>query len=34
MKIFSLGDVDGHIEESNGIKYVVFTPTEKSKEAV
>ena len=34
MKIFSLGDVDGHIEENYGIKYLVFTPTEKSKKAV
>ena len=27
-----LEDVDGHIDENNGIKYLVFTPTEKSKE--
>ena len=27
-------DVDGHIEENNGIKYLVFTPTEKNKEAL
>ena len=27
-----LEDVDGHIDENNGIKYLVFTPTEKNKE--
>ena len=29
-----LDDVDGYIEENNGIKYLVFTPTEKNKEAL
>ena len=29
-----LDDVDGHIEENNGIKNLVFTPTEKKKEAL
>ena len=29
-----LDEVYGHIEENNGIKYLVFTPTEKSKEAL
>ena len=29
-----LDDVDGHIEENNGIKNLVFTPTEKNKEAL
>ena len=27
-----LEDVDGHIDKNNGIKYLVFTPTEKNKE--
>ena len=27
-------DVDGHIEENNGIKYLIFFPTEKNKEAL
>ena len=27
-------DVDGYIEENNEIKYLVFTPTEKNKEAL
>ena len=26
-----LDDADGHIEKNNGIKYLVFTPTEKNK---
>ena len=26
-----LDDVDGYIEENNGIKYLVFSPTEKNK---
>ena len=26
-----LDDIDDHIEEKDGIKYLVFTPTEKSK---
>ena len=26
-----LDDVDGHIEKNNAIKYLVFTPTEKTK---
>ena len=25
-------DVDGHIEENNGIKYLIFFPTGKNKE--
>ena len=25
-----LDDIDGHIEENDGIKYLVFTPTEKN----
>ena len=29
-----LDDVDGYIEENDGIKYLVFTPTEKIKEAL
>ena len=29
-----LDDVDWHIEENDGIKYLVFTPTEKDKEAL
>ena len=29
-----LDDVDGYIEESNGIKYLVFTCTDKNKEAL
>ena len=29
-----LDEVYGHIEENNGIKYLVFTPTEKNKEAL
>ena len=29
-----LDDIDDHIEEKDGIKYLVFTPTEKSKEAL
>ena len=29
-----LDDVDGRIKENNGIKYLDFTPTEKSKEAL
>ena len=29
-----LDDVDGYIEENNGIKHLVFTPTEKNKEAL
>ena len=24
-----LDDIDGHIEENDGIKYLVFTPTER-----
>ena len=31
---FFLDDVDGHIEENNEIKYLVFTLTEKIKEAI
>ena len=27
-------NVDGHIQENNGIKYLLFTPTEKNKEAL
>ena len=27
-----LEDIDGHIDKNNGIKYLVFTPTEKNKE--
>ena len=30
----SLDDVDGYIEENDGIKYLAFTPTEKNKEAL
>ena len=30
----SLDDVDGCIEENDGIKYLAFTPTEKNKEAL
>ena len=30
----SLDDVDGHIEGNNGIKYLVFTPTEKNIETL
>ena len=29
-----LDDVDGHIEENNGIKYLVFASTDKNKEAL
>ena len=29
-----LDDVDGDTEENDGIKYLVFTPTEKNKEAL
>ena len=29
-----LDDVDGHIEENNGIKYLIFFPTGKNKEAL
>ena len=29
-----LNDVDGYIEENNGIKYLVFTPAEKDKKAL
>ena len=29
-----LDDVDGYIEENDGIKYLVFTPAEKIKEAL
>ena len=29
-----LDDVDGYIEENNGIKYLVFTSAEKNKEAL
>ena len=29
-----LDDVDVHIEENNGIKYLVFTSTDKNKEAL
>ena len=29
-----LDDINGHIKENNGIKYLEFTPTEKNKEAI
>ena len=29
-----LDDVNGYIEENDGIKYLVFTPTDKNKEAL
>ena len=29
-----LDDVNGHIEENDGIKHLFFTPTEKNKEAL
>ena len=29
-----LDDIDGYIEENVGIKYLVFTPTDKNKEAL
>ena len=29
-----LSDVDVYIKENDGIKYLVFTPTEKNKEAL
>ena len=29
-----LDDLDRYIEENNGIKYLVFTPTEKNKDAL
>ena len=31
---FFLDDVDGYIEENDGIKYIVFASTEKNKEAL
>ena len=31
---FFLDDVDGYIEESDGIKYLVFASTDKNKEAL
>ena len=29
-----LDDVDGYIKENNGIKYLVFTPTEKKQRSI
>ena len=29
-----LDDVDGYIEENDGIKYIVFASTDKNKEAI
>ena len=29
---FTVGEVDGHIEEKNGNKYLIFNSTDKNKE--